>query len=370
MRRAVACLAGAIALMGGAAHAQVTGVITHTSAKTQFRPGADPDDTGIALFQGEQLHLITGGNAFGSAGSFTSTSEVNDKVIEFQNGNIAGGALARLTSRTVIDISFTNDGDAAVVPMLHSTITPAGMGFFAARECLNNVTGCTAGDTYPGDFRDFQDFATNDPLGRIAGASFTFRITGGDEVVYELKGNVALLHDEASNSNIIVSDMGAAASALAGFKPVAEDGSQHEFGFVWDATDIEVSFPKGTLLLPGDSSTLTYETIVESYSYADCFTLLTGSCLIAYSSFGDPIGRGGGIKPSLLAAGPTESSPFDVSQFDFAYPTFNKGVLTFQLAGASSAVPEPTSWALIIVGFGALGAAFRRQRRWMAPRTT
>ncbi|MER8125014.1 PEPxxWA-CTERM sorting domain-containing protein, partial [Acinetobacter baumannii] len=81
--------------------------------------------------------------------------------------------------------------------------------------------------------------------------------------------------------------------------------------------------------------------------------------------FGDPIGRGGGIKPSLLAAGPTESSPFEVSQFDFAYPTFNKGVLTFQLAGASSPVPEPTSWALIIVGFGALGAAFRRQRRWM-----
>ena len=32
----------------------------------------------------------------------------------------------------------------------------------------------------------------------------------------------------------------------------------------------------------------------------------------------------------------------------------------------SAAVPEPTSWALMLVGFGGLGAVLRRQRRAVA----
>ncbi len=362
MRTAAACLAGAIALMGGAAQAQVTGVVTHTSATVQFRPFAEPGDTGITVYDGQQISGMAGGNAFGSAGSFASTSRIDDQVIEFQNGNVAGGSLAYLTSRTVVEISFANDGDSAVTPTLHSTITPAGLGIFTSSECLNNIAGCTAGAAYPGDFRDFQDFGHGD-AGDIAVASFTFRITGAGEVMYELKGNVALLYDEATGTNVLATDMDDAAAALAGFRVVETPG--HEHSFAWDATDLLVNFPAGTVLQPGDSSTLIYETIVESYSYASCFDLLTGACVIAYSSFGDPIGRGGGIKPSLLAAAPGESTGFEAFTYDFAYPTFKDGVLSYELIAPTTPIPEPEGWVLMILGFGAIGSAIRR-RRWMA----
>jgi len=40
------------------------------------------------------------------------------------------------------------------------------------------------------------------------------------------------------------------------------------------------------------------------------------------------------------------------------FPTFSSGV-----EGSEGAVPEPATWAMMLVGFGGLGAAMRRQRR-------
>lgn len=37
--------------------------------------------------------------------------------------------------------------------------------------------------------------------------------------------------------------------------------------------------------------------------------------------------------------------------------------MTFRLEGVAAGVPEPTSWALLIAGFGLTGTALRRQRR-------
>jgi hypothetical protein len=358
---------GASIFASSAAQAQVTGVVAHSSATVQFRPGAEPGDTGVQVFNGAQLAGSLGDNPWGSGASFASTSKVQQDFIEFQNGNAAGGAFSYLTSRTVVDISFTNDGDMAVTPSLHSTITPAGIGLFTGATCLSDLTQCSAGDTFPGDFRDFQGFSPEGPTNDIAGASFTFRISGDGETLYELQGSLGLAFDPISGANVLVSDLDAARGALSGFRTVSTPGDTHEFGFAWDATDFEVNFPKGTLLEPGESSTLTYETIVHSYSRTGCFELLTGACLLAYSSFGDPIGRGGTTRPSFarLAAATPPSDELGFDSFRFQTPTFKDGVLSYHLLPPGSAVPEPATWAMMITGFGLIGAAARRRRTGM-----
>lgn len=37
-----------------------------------------------------------------------------------------------------------------------------------------------------------------------------------------------------------------------------------------------------------------------------------------------------------------------------------------EAAGSSGAVPEPATWAMMLLGFGAMGAAIRRRRLWIA----
>lgn len=361
-----------LVLTATSAGAQVTGVVTESSATLTFRPGADPSDTGIQIFNGEILDQSIGSEAFGSGGTFGATSQVGNGVIEFRNGNGSGGSFTYLTSRTLVDISFTNDGNQAVTPTLHSTITPAGLGIYTGPSCLQNLQSCGPGESYPGDFRDFQDFFPDgrDPVSdMIAGASFSFRIAGGGTTVYELSGNVMLVRDELAGENILVGDLGAAEAALAGFRMISTPGSQQEFSFAWDATDLLVDFPAGTILQPGESSTLTYETVVETFSRASCFSLLTGACVFAYSAFGDPVGRGGGVNPSLRAAQFAALPGAHALSFDtyiFAAPTFRDGELSFELIGLAP-VPEPQIWAAMILGFGLVGGVARWRRRSLPP---
>ncbi|MGI4876807.1 MAG: PEPxxWA-CTERM sorting domain-containing protein, partial [Janthinobacterium lividum] len=293
-------------------------------------------------------------------------SHVKPGIVEFQNGNASSGIDTTLTSRTAVDISFTNDGTTAVRPTLHSTLAPAGLGFYTGQSCLGGVSGCGPGAVFPGDFRDFPQFSLDGwsaGSNVLAGASFSFRIISGDTVLYQLSGSVALEIDPLTGQTAAVDNLDAARAVLAGFRITSPDGSGHQFGFAWDATPLVVNFAPGTLLQPGESSTLTYETVVQTYSHAACFDLLTAACLTAYSSFGDPIGRGGSPDPSVsrsTALGGAASG-LTFGNLAFTSPTFNDGILSLELA-SSSAVAEPATWAMMVGGLGLIGAASRRRR--------
>jgi hypothetical protein len=361
MKPVIGIIATLIALTATMASSQVTGVVTDSSATLKFRPGIAPGDTGIHTFSGPQISGSLGSNIFGSGGVFASTSRVDPDDIEFQNGNASGGFYTSVLSHTAVDISFTNDGSSALVPRLRSTIVPAGLGLFVDGACLDDFQTCGPGHDFPGDVRGFQDFRpAHSPSASdaIAGASFDFRVSSGGTTIYTLSGSLALVRDEASGTNILVTDFGAASAALTGFRLTSPTGSQSEFGIAWDATALDIGFPPGTLLAPGESATLTYETTVESFSRTLCFQPSTAACLVAYSSFGDPVGRGGGIRPTLPTA--TASKPLSFDTFSFGDPELRDGVLHFELLSPPSVV-EPSTWAMMITGFGLVGAIARRR---------
>ena len=58
------------------------------------------------------------------------------------------------------------------------------------------------------------------------------------------------------------------------------------------------------------------------------------------------------------ATGPLGDRPFMmISKFD---------LMAFDTMGYDLGVPEPSSWAMLIAGFGLTGAAMRRRRRTVA----
>ena len=43
--------------------------------------------------------------------------------------------------------------------------------------------------------------------------------------------------------------------------------------------------------------------------------------------------------------------------------TLDYGLLTYTLISASNGVPEPATWAIIVLGFAGIGAMLRRRRQ-------
>jgi hypothetical protein len=365
MRPIPLLIAGLIALAPLAAWAQVTGVVTSSTATVELRPGVNGPD--ITTYSGDYLSNSSGDNALGSGGSFASISSVAPGLVKFQNGNAASGDYVYVTSQTDVDITFKNDGAKTVTPTLQSQIAPAGIGVYVggcnlgalASTCEINAPGA-AGETWA-------DFGPSGVDGNdISGATLDFRILAGGRTIYDLKASVTLEYDPATGKNVVVEAVGAARKVLDDFRLISPTGSKSFVGFEWNATDLTVNFPKGLKLKPGQSSTLTYQTTVESFGTTACdVETTTNGCVVAYSSFGDPIGGGGGVKPNVAGlfsstSDDTGATGVQFGEFAFDAPTFEDGALT--LDGLRSIVPEPTVWSLMIVGLGLIGAAMRRRR--------
>ena len=83
---------------------------------------------------------------------------------------------------------------------------------------------------------------------------------------------------------------------------------------------------------------------------------------MAFAGFGDPVGRGGGVEEEFAA------SFGDVTPFDNGVDgdhAFVIGGLNFKpvTINVFHGIPEPSTWAVMITGFGLAGAALRRRRR-------
>jgi hypothetical protein len=139
------------------------------------------------------------------------------------------------------------------------------------------------------------------------------------------------------------------------------------------------SIPSGTAylsVLGGGSATYTFAGDVGAFEF-DWGSVDSYNTLTINSTGGDPI-----VVPGLNFSNPANGNQvsagtnglFRVSGTAgerFNSVTFSSGQNSFEVDNlATAGVPEPASWALMILGFGGAGAALRSQRRRPATAAT
>ncbi|MDZ4373916.1 MAG: PEPxxWA-CTERM sorting domain-containing protein [Phenylobacterium sp.] len=294
-------------------------------------------------------------NLGGRGGSVESIVEISTSQISFESGVAVSGGFSSATSYSGVDVTVTNLSDSLLaISDFESTIIPAGMGFYL-QERDGSANGNNIFTGYGQTFSDltFEDLThTGDYDSPFAYADFEFSVVSNDMTLYALSGSLSLSFDGEGNvvRNYSLFD---AAGALDGF--VTAYDNDIALAYAWDSTDILI--PLNTLIESGQSQVIQYRTSVTAYTRADCITATT--CLVAYSGFGDPIGRGGGVEfESFRGFGAQSLDTAFITGINFA-PQFVDPV---RLLDGGGAVPEPSTWAVMLLGFGFAGAALRRRR--------
>lgn len=320
------------------------------------------DATGLAsgqIVQGTNtINVGAGQNIFvnnGEGGSVESIVNITTSTVSFESGVAVSGGFAESTSFSGVDITVTNVSDGLLsIENFGSTIIPAGLGFYlqdrdGAATDNNIFTGY--GQTFSGlTFADLDPTVADGEA--FAFSDFEFSVVSNEATLYSLSGSLSLFRDgDGIGVNYNLVD---AAGVLNGF--VTAYDNEFALAYAWDSTDIVI--PLNALLEQDDSQVIQYRTRVTSRTRASCITDIT--CLVAYSGFGDPIGRGGGADLALAAFafdGPTINAVNGITGIVFDPQTFTP----FRFID-DGAVPEPSTWLMMILGFGFLGAALRRRR--------
>lgn len=315
-------------------NAAIIGVLTESTAMATFER-LDVDGNPFTVsYSGPQISEEFGGVGLGAATSFDTTSRVGEGVVEFQNGSASYGQGVESLSRTVVDVFFQNTSNETIRPTLNSQITPAGLGMYVSGCQATNLRQCEIRDD--GDY-DWQDVGNLVPVGDAAvGTRFDFKVMSGEDTLFSLSGGLSLIIGDDQNPNQIVQDFSEVENFLTNFRQTSPNDSQQQISFDWEATDFTVEFPETLMLAPGEFGNLTYITEVTTFSKAFCFGQGRQACPIAYGSFGDPVGRGGGARPrfGLFDSDPLNDESInglDFGLFEFSLPTFENGQIGYQV---------------------------------------
>lgn len=267
------------------------------------------------------------------------TLDGNGNFYFLSSGTCVGYCRAVMT--TTVDFTVTNTGTAPVDVRFDSLITPGHL----ARMNVGPGTG---------DSLAFYDFSVSqDGVPLHASEGFTVRPVASADL-FLVRGPVPFNDiNEAEGPNWAVRD--------------------------WGATPLNIVL--GTLA-PGASTNVRYSSVVTLGSLqGGCTDTLT--CLGFQVAFGDPRNNGSISNRAAMSAhfqpSPAVGALYDPYAARFAFvdartplppPPPSLGVLSYDTAyvpiGVSAAVPEPTVWAMLAIGFGALGGAMRRGHRRFA----
>ena len=308
-------------------------------------------------------------------GNVEALVELGSSTVSFKSGTATVGPNSVTNSQSGIDILFSNTSERAI-PLrdFGSTIIPAGMGFF-----VQDRSGLTPANPFT-DYGQSESVKFTDFFGAVGGAAavgrifasveFKFDITAnteGSPLLYTLAGfsNLSFNSDMTLNiqENLTVGDA-VGVRFLNDFTTVLNN--HHALAYDWKATNIVIPLSDLGALSGGQNFTVSYRTSVTSTIKAPCINKGL-NCIVAYAGFGDPIGRGGGDVGADALAFSAFSSGGDIVPFDAdGDHEFIIRRLKFEVVEGikvAGPIPEPSTWAVMIIGFGIAGAALRRRRR-------
>ncbi len=276
-------------------------------------------------------------------GIYQANTTYHPSTINFSDNATSMGAYSSVTATTKLYLTITNTSATAMDVKLNSAITPAGFGFFVADPNTGDINQSVL-TTNPNEA--FSNFTPTTDGANLAGASYTFKITKGATAssAQTTVPNGFYFGSLTEDSSGLVTTYGHSNPQPNGIVNADPAADPNQFqGYQWDETDLVLDLGS---LAANSSETITYTSSVSSFTNA--LSDGSGVQLLAYACFGDPIGKGGGS-----GADPSCSSSFRVGQ-----PTIVDGVIEFN---TPATVPEPASWALMLIGAGLVGGALRRR---------
>ena len=164
-------------------------------------------------------------------------------------------------------------------------------------------------------------------------------------------GTVVNLNDP--NPSTSVATAGGDTTINFGFNPIVNAEGTNSFSSSFTISDplAGIYSISGDTSTPGvifsDTSNLTCIASVMGCTVGTVYNLIIGTTPSGFSAFGLPL--------TNLAAGDYRLTINGISP--------NSGSFTGNVRITTGAVPEPGTWAMMLLGFGAVGFAMRRKRR-------
>ncbi len=374
MRRNTAFLlaASAALLTAGQASAAIDDVRTGTEATTKLRsqlPVGPVVNGPASLYLNDSRGFGTGYSAF---------TDTDSQYIYFESGSMTAGAGNASRSITEVAIDLTADADSGTIDRLVSSVFGSTFGFYVAGfgsgdpACAGiTLPTCGVADSGAGFAELFNQVSVGSS---IATTHIAFDVLLDGAVVRSIAGSIEMIASSAGQVTF-VEDFGSGADSLGSvLKNFRFDGiDNYAYGYIWDDTAFTALFPDALEI--GESGTVTYRITTETMSLADA-RIPTSNAVIAYACFPDPVGRGGGNNSSDSLRAPLRAMNFagnesddtcddfsnpDTRKYALQLPTLKDGAVVFG-PGDTPGVPEPTSWAMLIAGFGIVGVGLRRRR--------
>ncbi|MGL6042713.1 MAG: PEPxxWA-CTERM sorting domain-containing protein [Sandaracinobacteroides sp.] len=330
-----------------------------------------------------------GGAGYGASAVITSDS------IFFQAGAMSAGTKNASSSSVSVSFDVTNPG-AAAIDKLESTIFESNFGFFISNFSNGFFPGdgtplpVCSGATLPGcapvnfggTFDDFTALGQDPRL--LATTSFQFEVlqSGYATPVASVGGTMSLIRNGSTVSLVTgggFDDLASQLNNFVQFAPPADEvldpfGNQIPVGdyvraYSWERTNFTADLNP---ILSGETSTLTYRVTTSTQNFGITSTFPPDSNLIvAFTCFADPIGRGG-VRGAVLTIPGFAASTCAQFESSTDSPFFLKVPVidgdTIRVVGG--VIPEPDTWAMLILGFGLVGLSMRRSKKPAAATVT